>query len=152
MSAANEVPEEPEDRARVRGSGSEFGPRPGQQKCSESEKKEASRLLLETNTKLSKPTAQMMCEPSECECVGVGVGVCGSVVGNSASCAANQLMMLLTLPQPAELDKQQLSGLSGRKSERKREIGREREGESAHWLLTLDEPRWSTIFKRYVNI
>lgn len=39
-----------------------------------------------------------------CECVCVwDVGV----VGNSASCATNQLMMLLTLPQPAELDKQQ---------------------------------------------
>lgn len=58
-------------------------------------------------------------------CVWVCLYVCDvGVVGNSASCAANQLMMLLTLPQPAELDKQQLS------EKRQWERGKEWRGEA----------------------
>lgn len=55
-------------------------------------------------------------------------------------------MMLLTLPGK-DTDGWDRSGHKGENGEL-----REWAGTWPIGLLTLDEPRWSTIFKRYVNI
>lgn len=149
LSAANEVPEEPEDQYYwVQGLSLPLGL--GSKSATKAKKNSVPTTWNKYKTVEANSTNDV-CAKWVCVCVSVFMCVWDvGVVGNSASCAGNQLMMLLTLPQPAELDKQQLS----EKRQGKKVAGGRRLGarESAHWLLTLDEPRWSTIFKRYVNI
>lgn len=131
------------------GSGSEFAPRPGQQKCNESEKKQRPDYLKQIQNCRSQQHKWCVRQ------VSVGVFVCVW-----CGCSWQQRVMCC---QPVDdvADAATASGARQAAAEReetvwkwKKVAGGRRLGarESAHWLLTLDEPRWSTIFKRYVNI